>query len=175
MSIVVFSLIIAMQFMPDKTLGDFSVSSLPVVNAIINSLVSILLIVGLRAIKKGNVKLHNTIMRSAFILSALFIITYVIYHTQAAEAKYGDINGDGLVSQQEIVSVGMIRSVYFFILASHIILSAVILPMVLITMYFALTKQFDRHRKIAKITWPLWLYVSITGVIVYFMIAPYYH
>jgi len=99
-------------------------------------------------------------MLSAFFLSALFLISYVIYHSATESTSFG--------------GAGLIRTVYFFILITHIVLAAAILPLILITMSRALSSRFDRHRKIARITFPLWLYVSVTGVVVYLMIAPYY-
>jgi putative membrane protein len=99
---------------------------------------------------------------------------YVAYHLTADSTKYGDVNHDGTVSEIELAEAGIMRLIYFFILITHILLSIIIIPLVLFTYVRALADRFDRHKKIAKITFPIWLYVAITGVIVYIMISPYY-
>ena|SRR5437764_3528493 len=129
-------------------------------NAVINSIVSLLLIVALIAVKSKNYLLHKRIMISAIVLSCLFLISYICHHLFAGETKYG--------------GSGSIRYVYFFILGTHIILAAVILPFRLFSAYRGLTGEYARHRKLSRITWPIWLYVSITGVLVYLLISPYY-
>jgi len=133
---------------------------LPHLNAGINTLTSVLLIAAFVAIKSKNIALHQTLMRFAFILGACFLIFYVLYHLTNPSTKFQ--------------GSGMIRYVYFFVLISHIILSLIVLPFVLRAMFFAWTKQFVEHRKVAKIAFPIWLYVSVTGVIAYLMISPYY-
>lgn len=133
---------------------------LPHLNATINGTVSILLVVGYILIRKGNRKAHQFVMTLAIVLSALFLISYVLYHTTHESTSYG---GEGVM-----------RTIYFFILLTHIVLAIVIVPLVLITFSRALMERFDKHRKIARITFPLWLYVSVTGVLVYLMISPYY-
>lgn len=133
---------------------------LPMVNASMNACVSALLIAGLVFIKSKNIKAHRVCMTSSITLSALFLISYVAYHVTHESTVFG--------------GEGTIRTVYLFILLSHILFAMVIAPLVLITFTRALSQQFDKHKKIARITYPLWLYVSITGVIVYLMIAPYY-
>jgi len=145
---------------PKFDLPEGSLDFLPALNASINSLVSVCLIAGLWFIKSGNSDLHKKAMMTAFVLSGLFLVSYVLYHVTHESTAFG--------------GEGAIRYVYFFILLTHILLAIVITPLVLITMSRALTNKFDKHRKIARITFPLWLYVSVTGVIVYFMISPYY-
>ncbi len=113
-------------------------------------------------------------MMEALILSILFLVSYIAHHLFAGEAKFGDINHDGIVSDEEKTLVGGMRYVYYLILITHIFLAGIILPFILYTAYRALTAEFVIHKKIAKITWPLWLYVAITGPIVYLMIKPYY-
>ena len=130
------------------------------VNAIINSLVSVLLVLGLVAVKQRKYALHRNIMITAIILSCLFLVSYICHHLFTGDTKFG--------------GQGFIRYVYFFILITHIILAAVILPFILYTAYRGLTGEWAKHRKLSKITWPVWLYVSITGVAVYLMISPYY-
>lgn len=138
--------------------ADLSV--LPLLNASLNFTASILLLLGLYFIKTKRIIYHRYTMLTAFTLSVLFLISYVIYHTLSEPTHFG--------------GTGIIRSVYFFILISHITLSVVIVPLVLITLSRALQSRFDRHRRIARWTWPLWFYVTVTGVLVYIMLSPYY-
>jgi putative membrane protein len=133
---------------------------LPPIYASINGLTAIVLIIAVIMIKKGNRKAHERLMKFAITLSVLFLVMYVAYHMTSDSTPYG--------------GEGAIRYLYFFILISHILLSIGVIPLVLITYVRALAERFDRHKKIAKITFPIWLYVAITGVIVYLMIAPYY-
>lgn len=143
-------------------------------NAVINSVVSILLIRGLTAVKQGRYHLHKRIMLAAIILSLLFLISYVCHHLFTGETRYGDSNHDGLLSDAEKTAAGSLRIVYYFILATHIPLAGIILPFILFTAYRSLTGEYIKHKKLARITWPVWLYVAVTGVIVYLMISPYY-
>lgn len=133
---------------------------LPPIYATINGVTAILLIVAVFQIKKGNRKRHELLMKSCIILSVLFLGMYITYHMTSDSTPYG---GEGLL-----------RYVYYTILISHIILSIAVIPFVLITFVRAISGDFYRHRKIARITFPLWLYVAITGVVVYLMISPYY-
>lgn len=149
-------------------------SFLPPIYASINAATALLLIMGVLAIKNGNRKVHERIMTLAIACSVVFLVMYVAYHMSADSTKYGDINADGILDETELANAGSMRSVYFFILISHIILSIAIIPMVLFTYVRALAKRFDKHKKLAKITFPIWLYVAITGVVVYLMISPYY-
>ncbi|MBT8179091.1 MAG: DUF420 domain-containing protein [Eudoraea sp.] len=135
-------------------------SFLPPVYASINGLTAVLLVLAVIAIKNGNQRAHQALMTSCIALSLLFLIMYVAYHMTSDSTPYG--------------GEGWLRYVYYFILLTHILLSIAIIPLVLITYARAYLKKFDRHRKIAKITFPVWLYVAITGVIVYLMISPYY-
>lgn len=135
-------------------------SFLPPIYATTNGFTALLLIAAVVAIKNGNRRLHERLMTGAIALSIAFLVMYVAYHMTSDSTKFG--------------GVGAIRYVYFFILATHIVLSIAIIPMVLITYVRALGKNFDKHKKIARITFPIWLYVAITGVVVYLMISPYY-
>jgi putative membrane protein len=143
-----------------KIEGATPLTFLPPIYAGINGLTAILLIAAVLAIKNKKVKLHETLMKTCIGLSVVFLGMYVAYHMTTDSTSFG---GEGLI-----------RYLYFFILITHIVLSIVIIPLVLITFVKALAKRFDKHKKIAKITFPIWLYVAITGVIVYFMISPYY-
>ncbi|AOW09177.1 DUF420 domain-containing protein [Flavobacterium gilvum] len=149
-------------------------SFLPPIYASINGLTAIVLVVAVASIKKGNRKLHERLMTGAICLSVTFLVMYVAYHMTSDSTKFGDVNHDGLLDLNEKAQVGYVRLVYFFILISHIILSIAVIPLVLITYVKALASKFDKHKKIAKITFPIWLYVAVTGVIVYLMISPYY-
>lgn len=134
---------------------------LPPIYAGINGLTAVVLVSAVWAIKNGRQKLHESLMKFAIGLSVSFLAMYVAYHMTAENTEFG--------------GTGAIRYAYFFILITHILLSVVIIPFVLITYVRALSQSFERHRKIARITYPLWLYVAVTGVVVYFMISPYYH
>jgi putative membrane protein len=160
-------------------LKDFGIdveplSFLPPIYASINGITALLLILGVKAIKNGNQKVHEQLMTSAIVCSIAFLVMYVAYHMTADSTVYGDIDGNKILDETEKINAGFMRLVYLFILLSHIALSIVIIPLVLITYVRALALRFDRHKKIAKITFPLWLYVAVTGVVVYLMISPYY-
>jgi len=133
---------------------------LPPIYASVNGLTAIVLVLAVLAIKKGNRSLHEMLMKLCIGLSILFLGMYIAYHMTSNSTSFG--------------GEGAIRMVYFFILISHIVLSIAIIPLVLITYSRTLSAQFDKHKKIAKITFPIWLYVAVTGVVVYFMISPYY-
>jgi putative membrane protein len=146
-------------------LKDFGInveplSFLPPIYATTNGITAVVLVLAVFAIKNGKQKLHEQLMTFAIALSVAFLVMYVAYHMTSDSTKFG--------------GEGAIRYVYFFILITHILLSIAIIPLVLITYVRALAQRFDRHRKIAKITFPLWLYVAVTGVVVYLMISPYY-
>ncbi len=133
---------------------------LPPIYACINGLTAILLVVAVFSIKKGHRTLHERLMKTNLGLSILFLLMYIAYHMTSDPTPFG--------------GKGMIRIVYFFVLISHVVLSIAIIPLVLLTTVRALSEQFDRHKKLAKITFPLWLYVAVTGVLVYVMISPFY-
>lgn len=135
-------------------------SFLPPVYATINGITAVLLIFAVVAIKRGNRALHEKLNTVAIICSVLFLVMYVAYHMTSDSTQFG---GEGII-----------KYIYYFILISHIVLSIAVIPFVLITLMRARLSQFPQHKKIAKITFPLWLYVAVTGVIVYLMISPYY-
>ena len=174
---IVIPLVVAILF--GIKLKDFGIqveplSFLPPIYATTNGISAIILIWAVIAIKNGKQKLHERLMTFAIALSVAFLVMYVAYHMTADSTKFGDLNHDGILDLAETAKIGAIRYVYFFILITHILLSIVIIPLVLITYVRALAQRFDQHRKIAKITFPLWLYVAVTGVVVYLMISPYY-
>ncbi len=133
---------------------------LPPVYATINALTAILLMLGVYQIKKGNRILHERLMTTAIMCSVMFLILYIAYHITSDSTTFG--------------GEGVIKYIYYFILITHILLSIVVIPFVLITYVRGITGQFAKHKKIARITFPLWLYVAISGVVVYLMISPYY-
>src|SRR6201996_5098186 len=145
----------------------FNTRSLPLFHAILNSTTAILLLASLYFIKHGQVKAHRTVNWIAITLSSIFLVSYVIYHASNPSTRFGDLNHDGLLSDIEKQQAGVLRYIYYFILSSHIILSGIIIPFVLFTLQRAYQERFPQHRKLARITWPMWLYVAVTGVIVY--------
>jgi putative membrane protein len=160
-------------------LKDFGIdvaplSFLPPIYATVNGITAVLLVTAVLAIKNGNRKRHELLMKMAIWCSVAFLGMYVAYHMTADSTMFGDVNHDGILGIDEKGNVGYLRLVYFLILITHIILSIAIIPLVLITYVRALASKFDKHKKIAKITFPIWLYVAVTGVIVYLMISPYY-
>jgi putative membrane protein len=159
-SVIVFVAVVFLSRIKLEVELPFNVHLFATVNAILNSLVSLLLLVGLIAVKNAKYELHRNVMMSAMVLSLLFLVSYICHHLFSESTSYG---GEGVM-----------KSVYYFILITHIILAAVILPFILYTSYRALVAEWPAHRKLAKITWPIWFYVSVTGVIVYLMISPYY-
>ena len=137
-----------------------SLSFLPPIYAGINGLTAVILIIAVWAIKNGNKELHQKLMTTCIGLSLLFLVMYIGYHMTSDSTSYG--------------GEGVIKYVYYFILISHIVLSIAIIPLVLRTYAKAYLNKYEEHRKLAKLTFPIWLYVAITGVVVYFMISPYY-
>ena len=133
---------------------------LPPIYASINAFTALILVLAFMAIRKKNIQLHKKLMKTAVVLSALFLGMYVAYHMTSDSTKFG---GEGLI-----------KYLYYFILITHILMSIVVIPFVLITYVRAITNNIERHKKIARITFPLWLYVAISGVLVYIMISPYY-
>lgn len=144
------------------------------INAVINSSVTVLLLAALLVVNKRLYLLHKRLMTIAIVLSILFLLSYICHHLFAGETKYGDFNHDNILSPDEKAIAGPARFVYYFILFTHIPLAGIVLPFILFTAYRALTGEYIKHIRLARITWPLWLYVAITGVIVYLMISPWY-
>ena len=143
-------------------------------NAIINSLVAVLLVVGLVTVKQKKYLLHKRIMLAVIMLSVLFLVSYIAHHLLAGDTRFGDLNHDGIISVDEKATAGGLRIFYYFILITHIPLAAIILPFILFTAYRALTGEYEKHKKLVRVTWPVWFYVAISGVLVYLLICPYY-
>ncbi len=173
-SFVVFSAVVFLGNVKFDISVPFNVHIFAAINAVLNSAIAVLLIAALIVIKQQKWVLHKRLMIAALILSILFLVSYIAHHLLAGEAHFGDSNHDGVTSDAEKAAVGSFRYVYFFILVTHIFLATVILPFILYTAYKGLTSEFAAHKKISKIIWPLWLYVAVTGPVVYFMIQPYY-
>lgn len=173
-SFVVFAAVVVLSRVKINADLGFDVHNFALFNAITNSIVSLLLIVALIAAKQRKFILHRNIMIAALVCSVLFLVSYICHHLFAGETRFGDVNHDGIISDDEKAAAGSLRTFYYFILGTHIPLAGIILPFILFTAYRGLTAEFARHKKIARITWPIWLYVSITGVLVYLMISPYY-
>lgn len=164
-SIFVFAVIIILQskilnIFPDKNAIPSWVFFLPRLNAIINGTCTILLLFSLYFIKRKDIRTHKKLNITTFVLSSLFLVSYIIFHATGIKTTYG---GEGPV-----------RTVYYFILITHIILAAVVLPLVLFSFQKGLQMQVERHKKLVRWSYPIWLYVTVTGVLVYLMISPYY-
>lgn len=173
-SVVVFVAVAALSRIKLDLDPGFDIHFFAGLNAIINSLVTILLIAGLVVVRQGKYLLHKKIMITALVLSVIFLVSYICHHLLAGDTRFGDIDYDGVLSEEEKALAGSKRMIYYVILATHIPLAGLILPFILFTAYRALIAEWPKHVKLAKITWPIWLYVSATGVLVYLMISPYY-
>lgn len=160
LSVVVPVLVAILYLLPKNFEVGEEVYYLPMLNAVLNGSTFFVLIFALRAIKNGNIELHRKLMTTALGLSVLFLLSYVTYHALTESTPYG---GEGII-----------KGVYLVILLTHIVLAAAVVPLVLVTFSRALSEKFDKHKKIARITLPIWLYVTFTGVVVYLMISPYY-
>lgn len=160
-SIIVPVLVAVLLFMPKKTnIANEWVYFLPHLNAVINSAAAIALIFGLYFIKNGRISQHKMAMSSALGLGAVFMVSYIIYHANAESTSFG---GEGVV-----------KNIYYFILISHILLAAIAMFPILLAYYYGYTGRIARHRKVVRYAYPIWLYVTLSGVIVYWMISPYY-
>lgn len=173
-SAIVFAAIMALSRVKWNVNLGFDVHLFATANAVINSCVAVLLIVALIAVKAKNYKLHRNIMLTAMFLSVLFLMSYICHHLFAGETRFGDVNHDGILTEAEKTAVGSSRMIYYILLGTHIPLAGIILPFILFSAYRALTGEFDKHKKLVRITWPIWFYVAVTGVVVYWMISPYY-
>jgi len=174
-SIVVFLAVAMLSKIKLEVNPGFDVHIFAQFNAIINTVVAFLLVAGLMNVRQGRFETHKKIMLTAIVLSVLFLISYICHHLLAGDTRFGDINHDGILSDEEKAGAGAIRILYYVILLTHIPLAGIILPFILFTAYRALTGEYAKHKKLARITWPIWLYVAITGPLVYLMISPYYN
>ena len=160
LSVVVFALVTLMRKVKIDLGFEFDTHIFHAISATLNSIVAVLLVVGLWFVKQKQLELHRKTMLMAVVCSVLFLLSYVLYHFTTVEAVYQ--------------GTGAIKTLYYIILFSHISLAGIILPFILFAVYRALTGEYAQHKKLTRWVWPVWFYVSVTGVIVYFMIAPYY-
>ena len=172
-SLAVPGLVAVLFLTPEKLeLGTF-VYRLPHLHAVINSLTSLILIFAFITIKIGLVNWHRGLMTSAIVMGTLFLVSYVTYHSSVDSVVFGDLDGNGKLDAYED-KLADSRGTYLILLLSHILLSLVAMPLVLLSFYHALRSNFDRHKRLVKFAYPVWLYVSISGVLVYWMMRPYY-
>ena len=174
-SVIVFSAVVILSKFKLAVSLPFNVHLFATINACINSCVAVLLVTGIIFIKKKHYVIHRSIMMTAIVLSVLFLVSYILHHLLAGDTRFGDINHDGILSEAEKIQAGSSRYVYYILLITHIPLAGIILPFILFTAYRGLTGEYGRHKRLARLTWPIWLYVAITGVVVYLMIQPYYN
>ena len=173
-SVIVFSAVVLLNKIKLEVDLGFDVHLFALINALINSCVTILLVLALLAVKRKKYETHRNLMLTAMVLSVLFLVSYICHHLLAGDTRFGDINHDGIVNEVEKTAAGSLRIIYYIILGTHIPLAGIILPFILFTAYRALTGEYTAHKKLARITWPVWLYVALTGVAVYLLISPYY-
>ncbi|MBS1575380.1 MAG: DUF420 domain-containing protein [Bacteroidetes bacterium] len=176
-SVIVFAVvsILGRYNLAGKVSLPFNVHLFATANAVINATVALLLVIGLIVVKQKNYLLHKKIMLTAMFLSVLFLVSYICHHLFAGEAIYGETDGIKGLSEAERTAAGGMRTLYLLILITHIPLAGLALPFILFAAYRALTGEYEKHKKLVRIIWPVWLYVAITGVVVYIMISPYYH
>lgn len=160
LSVVVIGLIVVLYSLPKAASIPEWAKMLPLLNACINGTCSILLVVSLASIKNKKIQLHKRLNITTFVLSSLFLISYVVFHSFGVETKFPADNP--------------MRPYYLIILLTHILLAAIVLPLVLVSFYLGLTGKIEKHRKVSRFSFPIWLYVTVTGVVVYWMISPYY-
>jgi len=173
-SIIVFLAVAGLSKFKLELNLPFNVHIFATINAVVNSLVAILLVAGLATVKNKNYELHKKVMLSAIALSLVFLLSYICHHLLAGDTKYGDLDHDGILSLNEKMLAGNTRYIYYILLLLHIPLAAIILPFILFTAYRALIGEYDKHKKLVRFTWPIWFFVAVSGVIVYWMISPYY-
>jgi len=160
LSVVVFAVVVVLYQLPKAdSIPDWA-KALPTLNAMINATCSVLLVTSFMAIKRKSIALHKRLNITTFVLSSLFLVSYIVFHSFGVETRFPQDNP--------------IRPVYLFILITHIVLAAAVFPLVLTSFYFGLGNKVELHRKVSRFTFPIWLYVTVTGVVVYLMISPYY-
>jgi putative membrane protein len=174
-SVLVPFIVAFLLFIPGKISmnGNWQMA-LPHLNGIINTITAIILVFGFIMIRNKRIEIHKRAMSGAFILGVMFLASYLIYHSTSDSAVFGDVNSNGLLEDNEAEQVGSMRMIYLFILLSHIFFAVLVVPFVLFAFYFALTDKIEKHRNTVRFTLPIWLYVSISGVVVYLLIRPYY-
>ena len=163
------------KYIPHPDTFPAFIYRLPMLNAFLNGSCTVLLLFSLWAIKSKNIGLHKKLNLTAFVFSTVFLLSYVTAHYFIPDTKYGDIDHDGLMSATEVAAVSGVKPIYVVILLTHIFLAVLVLPMILLSFYYGLTDQIQKHKKLTRFSYPIWLYVTITGVVVYLMISPFYN
>jgi putative membrane protein len=166
--------ILSQKWLPRPESIPTWIYKLPALNAFFNGTCALLLIVSLIAIKQKNIQLHKKLNLTAFVLSCLFLISYVTAHYFIPDTKYGDSNHNGIMEEAEKLAVSGVKPFYLILLLTHILLAIVVLPLVLLSFYYGLSDQRVKHKKLTRFSYPIWLYVTVSGVVVYVMISPYY-
>jgi putative membrane protein len=177
-TVVVILLVVLLNrhMIPGPAVAPAFTPYLPMLNALINGTCTVLLLTSLYFIKQGNIAVHKRLNILTFCLSALFLVSYVLFHyLMRNETVYGDVNGDGKVLGDEITEYGTMRKIYLAILTPHIILAAGVLPLILLSFHRGLQMQVEKHKKLVRWAFPIWLFVTASGVVVYVMIKPFYH
>lgn len=175
-SVIVFAVvtILGKYNLAGKVQLSFDVHIFAKTNAIINATVTLLLLGGLYLAKQKHYEWHKKVMLAAMLLSVLFLVSYICHHLLAGETAFGETDGIKGLSEAEKAAVGSSRTIYLLILLTHIPLAGLALPFILFAAYRALTGEYDKHKKLVRVIWPLWFYVAVTGVVVYLMVSPYY-
>jgi len=175
-SIFVFAVVVILnrKILPQPEIMPGFVQYLPPLNAFINGTCAVLLLLSLWAIKNKKISLHKKINLTAFFLSSIFLVSYILAHFFMPDVKYGDLNHNGVLEEAEKAAVSGLRGTYLIILTSHIILAAGVLPVILLSFWYGLKNEVVKHKKIVRFAYPIWLYVTITGVVVYLMVKSYY-
>lgn len=175
-SVIVLGVVVVLnrKILPAPAVMPGFVSWLPMLNAFINGSCAVLLVFSLWAIFNKKIALHKRINITAFIFSSVFLVSYILAHYFMPDVRYGDIDHNGVLEETEKAAVSGSRGFYLVILTTHIILAAAVLPVILLSFYFGLKNEVVKHKKIVRYTYPVWLYVTITGVVVYLMVKPYY-
>jgi len=161
------------KILPQPEMMPGFIQYLPPLNAFLNGTCALLLLISLWAILNKKISLHKKINLSTFVLSSLFLVSYILAHFFMPDVKYGDLDHNGVLDEAERTTAGS-RGIYLVILTSHIILAAAVLPVILLSFWYGLKNDIVKHKKIVRYTYPVWLYVAITGVVVYLMVKPYY-
>lgn len=166
-------IILNRKILPQPEVMPGFIQYLPPLNAFLNGTCALLLLISLWAILNKKISLHKKINLSTFVLSSLFLVSYILAHFFMPDVKYGDMDHNGVLDEAEKAAAGS-RGIYLVILTSHIILAAAVLPVILLSFWYGLKNDVVKHKKIVRYTYPVWLYVAITGVVVYLMVKPYY-
>lgn len=173
-SFIVFAAVVLLSRVQLQVNPGFDVHIFALLNATINSMVALLLLAALAAVKRRQWLLHKHLMITAMVLSMLFLVSYICHHLLAGETRFGDLDHDGEVSEAEKEKAGPARIIYYVLLGLHIPMAALILPFILFTAYRSMIGEYARHKKLARITWPAWFFVAVSGVVIYWMIKPFY-